>query len=517
MCSRPPRNPDPRSHPPGETYTAFTGELITALSEGIPRAPDPMDMDTVYRHLHRALAAKSRPLPQQRNRNTGGLIALARNRAAPPPEPTPEPRPPETAATPRGGRPSRRVRNRVIVPLAALGVVTAASLGVWLTTGGEKGGGSGKPPGGQVVTIGLDAPLTGKLAPLGRGIRNSADLAVRRANEDGAVDGVTFELKPLDDKAQPATGQENGTELIADDTVIGVVGPVNSGVAQSMQKDADDADLALVSPTAADPVLTQGWKWQTGKKSRPFRSFYRTVPTDAHHGVAAAQHLYNDDDKKKAFVVDDKKVYGAGVADAFRAEFTRLGGKVVGSDHIDPDNAGDFPAVAAEVKNSGADVFFYGGEYPAAGPLNAQLRKAGADIPLAGGDGIYSEEFIDLAGRASEGALTVSVPHPEQLASARQFVKSYRQADYRDDHGIHGAYAYDATWAIVQAVKDVTDAHGGRLPKNARAEVVSALRHVSFDGATGTISFDKYGDATNAELALYRVEDGEWKSVERDA
>lgn len=72
----------PALSPPGETYTAFTGELVTALVEGVPDRPDPLDMDTLYRHLYQSLSSKSRPLPQQRNRNTGGLIAIARNRAA---------------------------------------------------------------------------------------------------------------------------------------------------------------------------------------------------------------------------------------------------------------------------------------------------------------------------------------------------------------------------------------------------------------------------------------------------
>ncbi|MFE2634417.1 ABC transporter substrate-binding protein [Streptomyces scopuliridis] len=66
--------------PPGEEFTAFTGELITALDEGIADGPPLLDMDTLYRHLYTTLAAKARPLPQQRNRNTGGQIALARNR-----------------------------------------------------------------------------------------------------------------------------------------------------------------------------------------------------------------------------------------------------------------------------------------------------------------------------------------------------------------------------------------------------------------------------------------------------
>lgn len=51
----------PALSPPGERYTAFTGELITALTEGVPDRPDPLDMDTLYRHVHRMLAGKSRP------------------------------------------------------------------------------------------------------------------------------------------------------------------------------------------------------------------------------------------------------------------------------------------------------------------------------------------------------------------------------------------------------------------------------------------------------------------------
>ncbi|MGY5129109.1 caspase, EACC1-associated type [Streptomyces nigrescens] len=91
--------------PPGEEFTAFTGELITALTEGVVDGPPLLDMQTLYRHLYTALAAKARPLPQQRNRNTGGLIALARNRThpthrpQPPPQPSPPPRPPRTVPT----------------------------------------------------------------------------------------------------------------------------------------------------------------------------------------------------------------------------------------------------------------------------------------------------------------------------------------------------------------------------------------------------------------------------------
>ncbi|MET9430133.1 ABC transporter substrate-binding protein [Streptomyces sp. NPDC003036] len=130
--------------PPGERYTAFTSELITALTEGIPDGPELLDMDTLYRHVYGRLAAKARPLPQQRNRNAGGRIALARNRALAVPEPESEPpkppapkpskpkpppilvaqRPPVVPPAPRKDRRRRRfvIEAAVAVVLLAAGI-----------------------------------------------------------------------------------------------------------------------------------------------------------------------------------------------------------------------------------------------------------------------------------------------------------------------------------------------------------------------------------------------------------
>ncbi|MFF7656411.1 ABC transporter substrate-binding protein [Streptomyces sp. NPDC007983] len=91
--------------PPGEPHTAFTGELLRLLREGAPGGPELLDLDTVYARVYSALRAKGRPLPQKRDRNTAGGLALARNVAwtppgfGPPPppyghEPGPAPAPP---------------------------------------------------------------------------------------------------------------------------------------------------------------------------------------------------------------------------------------------------------------------------------------------------------------------------------------------------------------------------------------------------------------------------------------
>ncbi|MFE0513142.1 caspase family protein [Streptomyces sp. NPDC058964] len=67
--------------PEGETYTAFTGELLKALEFGIPGASDPLEMEALFWYVRGELEARSRPVPQQRARNAGHAIALVRNRA----------------------------------------------------------------------------------------------------------------------------------------------------------------------------------------------------------------------------------------------------------------------------------------------------------------------------------------------------------------------------------------------------------------------------------------------------
>ncbi|CAL9406126.1 branched-chain amino acid ABC transporter substrate-binding protein [Streptomyces albogriseolus] len=402
-----------------------------------------------------------------------------------------------------------RQRSLIAITAAlAAGALTLTACG----SRDDNGGGSDSGNGDTTVVIGVDAPLTGDLSALGLGIKNSVDLATKIANKEKYVEGVTFKIEALDDQGQASVGQQNATKLVANKDVLGVVGPLNSSVGESMQKVFDTAKLVEVSPANTNPALTQGVNWAK-EKERPYKSYFRTATTDAIQGPFAAQYVFNDAKKKKVFVIDDKKTYGAGLAATFTAEFKKLGGQVVGTEHINPESK-DFSAVATKVKNSGADVVYYGGEYPQAGPLSKQIKEAGAKIPLVGGDGIYSADFIKLAGAAGTGDLATSVGAPvESLPSAKEFVANYKAEGYKEAYEAYGGYSYDSAWAIIEAVKKVVEDNDGKLPDDARAKVVDAMQDVSFDGVTGKVSFDEFGDATNKQLTVYTVKGGDWATV----
>ncbi|WP_405732292.1 branched-chain amino acid ABC transporter substrate-binding protein [Streptomyces sp. NBC_01537] len=361
------------------------------------------------------------------------------------------------------------------------------------------------------VVIGVDAPLSGANSATGLGILGGAKLAVEDANKNKTVSGVTFKIKELDDKAQPATGQQNATTLVADEDVLGVVGPLNSGVAQSMQQVFNSANLVEISPSNTNPALTQGANWATGKKVRPYKTYFRTATTDALQGAFAADYAYNTIKKTKVFVVDDKQTYGAGLAAIFKDKFVALGGKAVGTDHV---NAGDtdFSTLVTKIKNSGADLLYYGGQYDESSLITKQLKAAGSKIPLFGGDGMYSDTYITNGGAATAGDYVTSVGVPvTTLPAAQDFITAYKASGLKGDYQTYGGYSYDATTAIIKAVGEVVK--DGKIPSDARAQITAAVQKTDFDGIAGHVSFDEFGDTTNKQLTVYEVKDGKWAAV----
>jgi branched-chain amino acid transport system substrate-binding protein len=369
-------------------------------------------------------------------------------------------------------------------------------------------------PGGQagaakVAKIGVIAPLSGDLSALGLGIKNSVDLAIKQANEKKTIPGWTLELDAQDDQATPDVGKNAATKLAGEDEVIGVVGTLNSSVSQSVQPVLSSANIVQVSPANTNPTLTQGA--DLSKPQRPYPTYFRTCTTDAIQGPVAARYLYNNAGVKKVATVHDKLAYGQGLVSAFSEEFKKLGGQVVLADTINPDDK-DFSSVISKIKNAGPDAIYYGGQYPQAGPLSQQAKAAGVKVPVMGGDGIFDPAYIELAGKTSNGDLATSVGAPtESLPTAKQFVSDYQAAGYKEPYAAYGAYSYDAANAIIEAMK--TSLANASDAKSARSATVDAMGKVSFEGATGKVGFDQYGDAVARVLTVYKVDGGEWKAV----
>ncbi|MER7826304.1 ABC transporter substrate-binding protein [Streptomyces sp. NPDC096097] len=449
------------------------------------------------------------------------------DRPTDPPAPVPAPGESGTLGTPatteHGERVSTRPRTlprRAVVLSAALAVLVTGSVLTWSlahdddTPRGGGTAGNGSAGSSVTVVIGVDAPLSGGLSSMGVGIKNSADLAVRTANESGHVPGVHFEIKALDDGADPAKGEANAARFVSDEKVLGVVGPLNSGVAKTLVAPLARANLAVVSPSNTDPVLTLGPDWAAGTKSRPYSTYFRTVATDVVQGPFAARYLHDSAKKTKVYVVDDASAHGTALTSGFTPEFAKLGGTVVGTEQVDPAERA-FTGLATRVRSSGADAVYFGGYYDTAAPLSQQLKQAGVGVPLMGGDGIFDEQYLTTNPKA-EGDLATNIGvAAAESAAGQDFLDRYQKAGYPEAAGWYGPYAYDATWSLIEAVKAVVKANGGTLPPapDTRAKVPQALAGTTFDGVTGRVAFDGAGDTVDRRLTVYTVKDGKWAMV----
>ena len=389
--------------------------------------------------------------------------------------------------------------------LCALGV---AGCGSRAATGGTSGA-SGS--GNTVIQIGVDAPLTGSLQQPGQGLKYAAQLAVNIANKQNEVPGVTFQLVAKDDEATASIGEQNATAFVADAGVVGVVGPMNSSVAQSEQSVYNAANLVEVSPATTNPSLSQGPNWKTAP-SRPYKSFFRDITTDAIQGPFAADYVYKTLGLHTVATVDDGQTYGVGLMKTFTEEFTKLGGKVAVAQTATPTTT-DYASVVSAIRSSGAQLVYYGGSYPAGAPLTKQLKAGGLNIPEMGGDGNDDPTYISTAGSAANGDYaTLPGAALTSLATAKTFISEYQAANFPVAYGIYGGTSYDATWSIILAVKAALSADGGKVPSSTtlRSQVEAAEQNVSFNGVTGAVSFDKYGDTGDKVITMYKIAGGSW-------
>lgn len=405
------------------------------------------------------------------------------------------------------GRTRRRVgglrRPRRVTGLL---VATAAAAALALTgCGSGQGSADGECDTDRgTLTVGLIAPLSGDLANIGLGMRDSADLAVRQANERCSIQGYRLELQSRDDRGDPATGAAAARDLAANPTLIGVVGTYNSSTAQAVQPVLGNAGIVQVSPGNTNVSLTRGAN-PASAPLRQYQTYFRVVATDAVQGPVAADHLAAAGMRKVA-VVSDGQTYGEGIANEFAKQFGTRGGTVVTRTTLPAGTPPD--AAVASVTRARPQAVFYGGEYPDAGPLSKAL--AGLGVPLMGGDGIVNPDYVTAGGRTGDFGTSIGPP-TELLPGARGFIDAYRAAGYRDSYGEYGAFSFDAANVVITSVAGVVDGRGsGEWSADLRPAVDQAVQSYDGDGVTGPISFDRFGDVGTDAVTVYRLLGGRW-------
>jgi branched-chain amino acid transport system substrate-binding protein len=352
----------------------------------------------------------------------------------------------------------------------------------------------------KVVKIAIAVPLTGDMGTEGQGVRRAVELAVEEVN---AAKRFPYKIvaAPYDDRADPKEAVNVANLIISDPNVVAVVGHYNSGCAIPAAKVYARAPVAMVSPAATNPEVTE--QQRSPDWSGP-KVVFRVVPTDDVQGSYAATFAFKKLGKRRMALLHDKTPYGQGLAEQFKKTFVETGGKIVSADGIAVGDK-DFKALLTKIKGdpSQPEGVYFGGLYTEAGLLLKQMRELGMKDPfvLISGDGSKTPSIFDVAGDAADGAYLSIVGIPvEELPSAKTFMENYKKrwTGSGEDLKPFDHFGYEAAQVILSAME--------RAGGPDRVKVITELTKTKYSGVLGETVFDDKGDTLNKIVTMTRAQ-----------
>jgi branched-chain amino acid transport system substrate-binding protein len=333
--------------------------------------------------------------------------------------------------------------------------------------------------------IGLEAPLSGQLQTLGRGMLNGAMLAADQINGDGGLTGKDIEIVPIDDGGDPAIGVPAAKTAIADG-LDGVVGPYNSGVGIKTLPLYKAAGLVPVRLTSDNDTAGYGFTLQ------PMSSQIAPVTSDALASWIGARTV--------AITYDPTQNYTKEVSRAVRSNLESGGVKVTAFEPVQP-GKNDYSDVVDKLAADNPDAIYAAVYYPE-GALIAKAMGALTSRPTCLLDyASYDTGYLEDAGKAAAGNCdVVGVPAPDDFKDSANYVSKY-QDQFGAAPGTWSPYTYDSLNILAYGVKQA-----GGFRANA---LTSALGKVSnWKGWTGSVTLQPgSGNRNPATVTVDQVGD----------
>jgi branched-chain amino acid transport system substrate-binding protein len=390
-------------------------------------------------------------------------------------------------------------------------LVASMAFGV-AACGDDGGGGGGSKAGGKTLTIYSSLPLQGDSRPQSEDVVRGEQLALEKVG--GKAGNYKIKYTSLDDataatgKWEPGKVSENARKAVGDDNTIAYLGEFNSGASAISAPLLNEAGILMVSPSNTYVGLTRSEGAEKGEpqKYQPSgsKTYARVVPAD--HIQAAAQVSYmKDQGVTKLYILNDKEVYGKGIADQVEKIGKEQGIDVLGNDGIDT-KAANFRALASKIKSSGADGFFFGGITQNKGvQVFKDVQASNPDIKMFGPDGVAESAFSEKLGSKVEKNVFITNPtlDPKEYPPAAQdFFKEFK-SKYGKDPEPYAIYGYEAMSIVLEAIKNAGD-----KGKDRQAVVDELFKIKGRESVLGTYDIDENGDTTLSDYGGNRIEGG---------
>ncbi|HYA41552.1 MAG TPA: ABC transporter substrate-binding protein [Syntrophobacteraceae bacterium] len=346
-------------------------------------------------------------------------------------------------------------------------------------------------PAEDYVKLGAYLPMAGGVAAYGQMEWRGIETARLMESE---VLGKKIEVVREDTKSDPIESS-NAVSLLVEMKVAGIIGEAISADTMAGNPISEKAQIPSVSPTATNPLVTQGKKYA-----------FRACFIDPFQGEVAARFALNNlKAKTAALIIDHSQDYSVGLGSFFEKEFEKLGGKVVSKTFIQTGDQ-DFSAQLSSIQASQPELIYAPIYYTEDALMAKQARDLGIKTPIMTGDGAQADQLIEIGGKAVEGMYLTGHFHKDAVTTrrAKEFMKRY-EGQYREDVNAFVALGADAYFLLVEAIKRAGSTEGPRV-RDALADTRD------FMGVSGTLTMGPDGNPIKS-VVINKVENGKFVYV----
>lgn len=353
-------------------------------------------------------------------------------------------------------------------------------------------------PAGEPVVIGTFGVLTGPNAPLGQDWLDSVRLA---ASERAEIKGHEILVEAQDGECNPQGGAQAALALVTTPNIVGIIGSACSDETVGGIKSITDAGLTTISPSATRPSFTD-----PEGRGPEMAGFLRTAHSDSVQGPAVADFLLEQGITKVA-TIHDGSAYASALARVFGEDFTAKGGTITQAEAINVGDT-DMTQVLTSIAVTEPEALYFPIFNAEGAAIVSQVRgvEGMEDVLLVGSDGLYSSVFVEAAGPDVVGMILSS---PDLGALAGDYAgmrERYVEFVGNEPPSIFHAHGYDAANIMMNAIESVAvENDDGSLSVDLAALREAIYATENFEGVTGTITCDEFGDCSVPAIGMYEI------------
>ncbi len=246
----------------------------------------------------------------------------------------------------------------------------------------------------EPIKIGAFFALSGPNAPIGTPTKLVAQMVVDKINKEGGINGRPIELIVGDTESDPAKAATIAKKFIFSDKVAAIIGPTSTGEGMQVKKIVEEAGVPTFMTVGGDPVIM-------GDKFGPFTYVFKSPQRSS----TAVQKLYGYLKEKKltkVALLTASDPFGKDGAVWLEKLAPDYGITFVAKEAFGPKDT-DMTAQLTKIKNAKPQAIICWTIGPAGAIVAKNKAQLGIKIPLFQCHGQPGPEYIQLAGKASEG------------------------------------------------------------------------------------------------------------------